>query len=136
MTLLSSLCNAINGKKSIEARGWTPLNYYLLTVLPGDRKKGSVDLTCPASDKNVLHLPPLPKLNFSQGVENYYADLIIEEELKNKEGKKQMRRSRASRRQNSKTLSTSTKLQRFHPPNWTPTIIILLMRLSLIWSFR
>jgi hypothetical protein len=39
-----SFGNAASAKKSIEARGRNPLNYYLLTVLPGT-KQDVVDLT-------------------------------------------------------------------------------------------
>jgi hypothetical protein len=63
------------------------LNYYLLTVLPGERKQELFDLTHPDNDENVPPLPRLPSLNLSQGIGNYYVDLIIEQELKN-EGRK------------------------------------------------
>jgi hypothetical protein len=87
MAFSNSFGNSVNAKKAIEARGWNPLNYYLLTVLPGEKGREIVDLTCPAGNENVSPLPPLPNLNLSQGVGNYYVDLIIEEELKN-EGRK------------------------------------------------
>jgi hypothetical protein len=87
MAFLKSFGNIVNAKKAIEARGWNPLNYYLLTVVPGD-KADVVDLTSREHDKeNVLPLPPLPKINVAQEVGNYYVDLIIEEQLKN-EGRK------------------------------------------------
>jgi hypothetical protein len=85
MVFPKSFGNVVNAKKAIKARGWNPLNYYLLAVLPGERKQEPVDLTRPANDENVPPLPP--NLNISQGVGNYYVDLIIEEELKN-EGRK------------------------------------------------
>jgi hypothetical protein len=103
MAFPKSFGNVVNAKKAIEARGLNPLHYYLLTVLLGNRKQEIIDLTCSASDENVLPLPPLPNLNLSQGIGNYYVDLIIEEQLKSEGRKKRNeRRSRASRRINRK----------------------------------
>jgi len=82
-----SFGNADAAKKAIQERGWNPLNYNLLTVLP-NKGDGVVDLTGKLQEKeNVPQLPPLPKINVSHGVGSYYVDLLINEELKN-EGRK------------------------------------------------
>jgi hypothetical protein len=44
MAFPKSFGNVINAKKAIEAWGWNPLNYHLLTVIPGD-KADVVDVT-------------------------------------------------------------------------------------------
>jgi hypothetical protein len=83
-----SFGNADAAKKAIQERGWNPLNYNLLTVLP-NKGDGVVDLTGKLQDKeNAPQLPPIPKINVSQGVGSYYVDLLINEELKNEGGKK------------------------------------------------
>jgi hypothetical protein len=62
MAFPKSFGNVDNAKKAIKAPGWNPLNYYLLTVLPGERKQELVDLTRPDNDENVPPLPCLPNL--------------------------------------------------------------------------
>jgi hypothetical protein len=61
MAFPKSFGNVINAKKAIEARGWNPLNYYLLTVVPGDNAD-VVDLTSHEHDKeNVPQCHPFQK---------------------------------------------------------------------------
>jgi len=64
--------------KAIAHRGWNPLSFNLLTVLPD--KKDVVDLTNEP-------LKPTYGLKLSNGASNHYLDLLIEEEIKN-EGRK------------------------------------------------
>jgi hypothetical protein len=74
-----SFGNSASAKKAIEARGWNLLNYYLLTVLPGI-KQDVVDLTVDnqQNKENEVPLPPLPRVNVTQGIGNYYVNLLIQ----------------------------------------------------------
>ena len=81
-----SFAKAENVKKAIEKRGWNPLNYNLLTVIPF---QDAIDL----ARNEMVHdkenqPPPSKKLNVNQGIGSYYVNLLIEEELKNKGRKK------------------------------------------------
>jgi len=64
--------------KAIAHRGWNPLNYNLLTVLPD--QKDAIDLT-------KEPLKPSCALNLSKGTSSHYIDLLIQEQVKN-EGRK------------------------------------------------
>jgi hypothetical protein len=136
MAFPKSFGNVVNAKKAIEARGLNPLHYYLLTVLLGNRKQEIVDLTCSASDENVLPLPPLPNLNLSQGIGNYYVDLIIEEQLKSEGRKKRNEEIKSKQKNKQKKVEHLKKITKVCPPNWPPMITKLLMRLSKIWCLK
>jgi hypothetical protein len=77
-------------KKAIQDRGWNPLNYNLLTFLPS-KGDSFVDLTGKLQDKeNAPQLPPLPKINVSQGFGSYYVDRKKRnEEIKSEQKTKQ-----------------------------------------------
>jgi len=72
-------------KKAIEKRGWNPLNYNLLTVIPFP---DAIDLTGSNDGNDKENEPPaMKKININQGIGSFYVNLLIEEELKN-EGRK------------------------------------------------
>jgi hypothetical protein len=52
--------NVLHAKRAIQKRGWNPLNYYLLTVLPTQEV---VDLTTGSQENKENDPPPLPKIN-------------------------------------------------------------------------
>ncbi len=67
----------------IASRGWNPLDYNLLTVVPDPSKV--VDLT--NEDDGAIPCPPLPLINITKGSGNRYLDILIEEGKKD-EGRK------------------------------------------------
>jgi hypothetical protein len=108
----------------------------LLTALPGNRKQEIIDLNCPASDENVPPLPPLPNLNLSQGVGNYYVDLIIEEELKNEGRKKRNKEIKSEQKTKQQNIEHLKKITKVSSTQLASNNHYTLMTLCLIWSFR
>jgi 4-alpha-glucanotransferase len=89
--------------RAISQRGWNPLNFNLLTVLPDT--KNVVDLT--------TTLKPSCPLNVSNGLSNNYLDLLIEEEIKNEGRKKkfeQLKKEQQTRAQKLENLKKLTKV--------------------------
>jgi len=71
-----SFAKAENVKKAVEKRGWNPLNYNLLTVIPFP---DAIDLTRDETIHDKENQPPpSKKLNVNQGIGSYYVDLLIE----------------------------------------------------------
>lgn len=91
--------------KAIAHRGWNPLNFNLLTVVPN--KKDVIDLT------NAEILKPACSFNISNGTSNHYLDLLIEEEIKNEGRKKKLeeiKKEQKTREQKIKNLKKLTKV--------------------------
>ncbi len=89
--------------KGIVDRGWNPLNYNVLTILPD--AKVVVDLTSKdtTTSSSVIAVPApiatVPALNLTQGVGTYYLDMLIEEGKKDEGRQKSLRQLRRSKRQ-------------------------------------
>jgi len=99
-------------KKAIEQRGWNPLNYYLLTVIPFP--DDAIDLTGSDTADKENDPPKIKPLNISHGtVGSYYVDLLIEEELKNEGRKKrnqEIKDEQKSKQQKIESLKRITKV--------------------------
>jgi hypothetical protein len=93
-----SFGNQKSAIKAIAHRGWNPLNFNLLNVLP---------------DKNdVVDLTKEP-LKPTHGLNNHYLDLLIEEEIKNEGRKKkfeEMKKEQMSSHQKIESLKKLTKV--------------------------
>jgi len=97
-----------NQKSAIEAiahRGWNPLNFDLLTVLPDE--KDAIDLT----DEP---LKPSCALNLSKGTSNHYLDLLIEEEIKNEGRKKKFEEMKKEQRTSQGKIEGLKKLTKVY----------------------
>ncbi len=106
-----SFAKAENVKKAVEKRGWNPLNYNLLTVIPFP---DAIDLTRDETIHDKENQPPpSKKLNVNQGIGSNYVDLLIEEELKNEGRKKRnqdIKSEQKTKQQKVESLKKITKV--------------------------
>ncbi len=107
MAFPKSFGNVLNAKRAIQKRGWNPLNYYLLTVLPTQEV---VDLTTGSQENKENDPPPLPKINLSNGVGSYYLDLLLEEEKKNEGRKKRNQEIKSEQKTKQQKIEALKKL--------------------------
>jgi hypothetical protein len=107
MAFPKSFGNVLNAKRAIQKRGWNPLNYYLLTVLPTQEV---VDLTTSSQENKENDPPPLPKINLSNGVGSYYLDLLLEEEKKNEGRKKRNQEIKSEQKTKQQKIEALKKL--------------------------
>jgi hypothetical protein len=94
-----SFGNQGSTSRAIAQRGWNPLNFNLLTVLPD--RKNVVDLTT---------IKPSCPLNISNGPSNCYLDLLIEEEIKNERRKKKFEQLKKEQQMRAQKLENLKKL--------------------------
>jgi hypothetical protein len=94
-----SFGNQGSASRAIAQRGWNPLNFNLLTVLPD--KKNVVDLTT---------IKPSCPLNILNGPSNCYLDLLIEEEIKNEGRKKKFKQHKKEQQTRAQKLENLKKL--------------------------
>jgi hypothetical protein len=96
-----SFGNQKSAIKVIAHRGWHPLNFNLLTVLPD--KNDVVDLT-------KEPLKPTHGVNILNGASNHYLDLLIEEEIKNEGRKKKFEEMKKEQMTSQKKIESLKKL--------------------------
>jgi hypothetical protein len=96
-----SFDNQKSAIKAIAHRGWNPLNFNLLNVLPD--KNDVVDLT-------KEPLKPTHGLNISNGASNHYLVLLIEEEIKNEGRKKKFEEIKKEQMTGQKKIESLKKL--------------------------
>jgi hypothetical protein len=102
-----SFGNNQHAVKAIAERGWNPLNYNSLTLLPTPEIVNLVD--CDVQTNQTT----LPSLNFSKGSGSYYLDKLIEEEKKDEGRKKRfeaIKSEQKTKMQKIEHLKTLTKV--------------------------
>ncbi len=91
--------------KAVADRGWNPLNYNLLTVLPD--AKDVVDLTSKDTTGSVV---AVPALNLTRGVGTYYLYMLIEEGKKDEGRQKKFEAIKKEQKTNKQKIENLKKI--------------------------